>query len=116
MYKAIYLSPMVSSSNVRETARFFTELFQFEISLESEGYIIVSRDNLTLHLSQASNDVSLSEFYLEVDALDELWNSIKDKLKGLKLREPFNQAYGMREFHIEPPCTKTIMFVGQEIK
>jgi hypothetical protein len=45
-----------------------------------------------------------------------LWNSVKDKLSKLRVREPFNQDYGMREFHIEVPHTNSIMFVGQEIE
>ena len=55
------------------------------------------------------------EFYLEVDALDDLWDSIKDKLAGIKTRAPFDRDYGMREFHIIIPQTKTLMFVGQAL-
>ena len=56
------------------------------------------------------------EFYLEVDEIDSLWESIKDKIEGIKTKPPFDQQYGMREFHIIVPHTKTLMFVGQEIK
>jgi hypothetical protein len=56
------------------------------------------------------------EFYLEIDNVDNLWNSIKDKIQGLKVREPFNREYGMREIHIEIPQTKTLLFIGQELK
>ena len=56
------------------------------------------------------------EFYLEVDNLDELWHSIKDKLHGLKVREPFDRDYGMREIHIDIPQTNTLLFIGQELK
>jgi hypothetical protein len=53
------------------------------------------------------------EFYLEVDDIDSLWTSIKDKVEGLRVREPFDRDYGMREIHIEIPHTKTLLFVGQ---
>jgi hypothetical protein len=55
------------------------------------------------------------EFYLEVDHLDDLWHSVRDRLTGMKVKPPFNREYGMREFHILVPHTKTLMFVGQVI-
>jgi hypothetical protein len=56
------------------------------------------------------------EFYLEVDSVDDLWISIKDKVKNLKTREPFDRDYGMREIHIVIPQTNTLLFIGQKIK
>jgi hypothetical protein len=40
---------------------------------------------------------------------------MKDKLEDMKVREPFDQEYGMREIHIIVPGTKTLIFIGQEI-
>ena len=40
---------------------------------------------------------------------------MKDKLGEMKVREPFDREYGMREIHIIVPETKTLMFIGQEI-
>jgi hypothetical protein len=48
-----------------------------------------------------------------VDNVDNVWASIKDKVKGLKVKEPFDREYGMREIHIEIPHTKTLLFIGQ---
>jgi hypothetical protein len=50
-----------------------------------------------------------------VDDIETLWQSIQDKIKDLKVRAPFNQAYGMREIHIEIPKTNTLLFIGQPI-
>ena len=38
---------------------------------------------------------------------------VADKVAGLKVKEPFNQPYGMREVHVEIPATKTLLFIGQ---
>ena len=116
MYKALYLCPMVPSSNLKETVAFFIELFEFKLYFDYGSYAIIYKDNLSLHISQSQEHLTEMEFYLEVDALDELWNAIKHRLPDTRVREPFNQNYGMREFHIELPHTKTIMFVGQNIK
>ena len=115
MYKALYLSPMVPSYNIKETLNFFVDLFSFKIAREEQGYAIIYKDNHLIHILNAGADIGEMEFYLEVDAIDSLWNNIKDKLDGYKVKAPFDREYGMREFHIIIPHTKTLMFVGQAL-
>jgi hypothetical protein len=116
MYKALYLSPMVPSYNIKETLRFFVEFFGFDAIMDYDAYAIVKKDNHLIHILNAGEHIGEMEFYLEVDDIDGLWNSIKDKLGGIKVRAPFDREYGMREFHVIIPQTKTLMFVGQGIK
>ncbi|CAN5270484.1 hypothetical protein BH09BAC6_BH09BAC6_06090 [soil metagenome] len=115
MYKAMYLSPMVPSDDVRETMRFFVELFDFKVARDDGSYVIVHKDNHLIHILNAGADIGEMEFYMEVDDIDGLWESIKDKLPGIKMKPPFDREYGMREMHIIVPHTKTLMFVGQAI-
>jgi predicted enzyme related to lactoylglutathione lyase len=116
MYKAMYLSPMVPSYNIRETLRFFTDLFNFSVARDEGNYVIIYKDMQTIHILNAGTDIGEMEFYLEVDDIDSLWETIKDKLGDTKVRAPFDREYGMREFHIIIPHTKTLMFAGQLIK
>lgn len=116
MYKALYLSPMIPSYNIRETASFFANLLGFQKSMDSDSYVILYKDSCTIHILNAGTGIGQMEFYLEVDAIDRLWDGIKDKLAGIKARAPFDREYGMREFHIGVPHTETLLFVGQEIK
>jgi catechol 2,3-dioxygenase-like lactoylglutathione lyase family enzyme len=116
MYKVHYLSPMVPSYNIEETARFFTDLFGFQIARREPNYAIVYKDGHLIHFLNAGEDIGEMEFYLEVDHIDELWDSIKDKLSGSRSRAPLDREYGMREFHVIIPHTKTLLFVGQVIK
>jgi hypothetical protein len=115
-YKAMYLSPMIPSFNMEETGRFFKDILSFTPHMETETYAIYEKDNLTVHILRAGKDIGQMEFYLEVDDLDNLWSSIKDKLQGVKVKEPFNQEYGMREVHIGIPKTNTLLFIGQELR
>jgi hypothetical protein len=115
MYTAKYLSPMVPSFNVAATGQFFQELFEFEMVMDTQKYAIVKKDNLTIHILNAGQDIGEMEFYLEVDKIDSVWDGIKDRLTGLKHKAPFDREYGMREIHLEVPFTKTLMFIGQEI-
>jgi hypothetical protein len=115
MYKALHLSPMIPSYQLKETAVFFIDILGFGKMMYNDNYIILQKDHLTIHLLNAG-DIGEMEFYLEVDDIDGLWETIKDKLVGIKVREPFDREYGMRELHIIVPHTKTLLFIGQAIK
>jgi predicted enzyme related to lactoylglutathione lyase len=115
MYKAKYLSPMIPSFNIEKTVSFFTDLLDFKIGRDDKTYFILYKDNLTVHIQRAGSDIGEMSFYLNVDDIEKVWSSIKDKLGDMKVREPFDREYGMREIHIIIPETKTLMFIGQEI-
>jgi hypothetical protein len=116
MYKALYLSPMIPSFDLAETGRFFKDVLGFSALMDTKEYAIYAKENLTIHLLPAGQDIGQMEFYLEVDDLDGLWSDIKEKVKDLKVRAPFDREYGMREVHIAIPKTNTLLFVGQELK
>ncbi len=115
MYKALSVSPMIPSFNIEVTADFFRNILGFTPVMESEGYAIYQKDNLTIHVLPAGADIGQMEFYMVVDAIDALWASIEDRLQGLAVQAPFNREYGMREIHIQVPQTNTLLFIGQVI-
>ncbi|MGZ3758218.1 MAG: hypothetical protein ACXVAY_23235 [Mucilaginibacter sp.] len=115
MYKAIHISPMIPSYKVAETANFFRDWFSFSTRMDGD-YVILNKDDTTIHILNAGTDIGEMEFYLEVDDIDGLWETIKDKLEDIKVRPPFNREYGMREFHVIIPHTKTLLFVGQWVR
>lgn len=115
MYKAKYLSPMIPSYNLEKTVSFFIDLLDFKVERDDKTYFILYKDNLTVHILRAGSDIGEMEFYLVVDDIDQVWNNMKDKLEGMKVKEPFDREYGMREIHVIIPETKTLMFIGQEI-
>ena len=115
MYKAKYLSPMVPSFDIEKTVSFFISLLDFKVIRDEKTYVILCKDNLTIHILRAGPDIGEMEFYFEVDDIEKVWNNMKDKPGGMKIKEPFNRDYGMREIHIIIPETKTLMFIGQEI-
>jgi hypothetical protein len=116
MYKAKSLSPMIPSFNMKEAVAFFKDLLHFNVFMDEETYAILYKDNSSVHVLRAGADIGEMEFYLEVDDIDQVWESIKDKLAGIKFKEPFDREYGMREIHIIIPQTKTLMFIGQAIR
>lgn len=115
MYKAKFISPMIPSHDMKKTAAFFKDILSFESVMDTDSYSICKKDNLTIHILPAGENIGEMEFYLEVDDVDGLWAAIKEKVKDIKHRELFDRDYGMREIHIEIPCTKTLLFIGQVI-
>jgi hypothetical protein len=115
-YKAMHSSPMIPSYKISETALFFTELLGFSVALKDENYAVLYKDGAMVHLLRAGEDIGEMEFYLEIDNIDALWENIKDVLEGIRVKPPFDQKYGMREFHVILPQTKTLMFVGHAKK
>jgi catechol 2,3-dioxygenase-like lactoylglutathione lyase family enzyme len=113
MYKAKYLSPMIPSFDIQKTVLFFTDLLGFTIERDDTTYVILYKDHTTVHILRAGPDIGEMEFYFEVDDLETVWNNMKDKLTGIKVKAPFERKYGMREVHVAIPETKTLMFIGQ---
>ena len=116
MYQAQHLSPMIPSFNIRKTVSFFMEVLEFEIVRDEQTYVILQKNNLTIHILQAGKDIGEMEFYLEVDDIEAVWENMKNKISGLKVREPFTRDYGMREIHVAVPETKALLFIGQEME
>jgi predicted enzyme related to lactoylglutathione lyase len=106
---------MIPSYNLEKTVSFFTDLLDFRIGRDDKTYLILYKDNLTVHIQRAGADIGEMSFYLNVDNIDNVWNGMKDKLGDMIVREPFDREYGMREIHVIIPETKTLMFIGQEI-
>lgn len=115
MYRAKYLSPMIPSYNLEKTTSFFIELLDFKVVMDGKTYFILHKDNLTIHILSAGADIAEMEFYLVVDDIEKVWNNMKGRLDGIKVKEPFDREYGMREVHVIIPETKTLMFIGQEM-
>jgi hypothetical protein len=114
MYKAKYLSPMIPSFDIEKTVSFFIHLLDFRIRRDDKTYVILYKDNFTVHILRAGSNIGEMEFYFEVDDIEKVWNNMKGKLDGMKMREPFDREYGMREIHVIIPETKTLMFIGQQ--
>src|SRR3954469_24500812 len=115
MYTAKYLSPMIPSYNLEKTVSFFTDLLDFKIGRDDKTYFILYKDDLTVHIQRAGIDIGEMSIYLNVDDIAQVWSGMKDKVRDMKVKEPFDREYGMRELHIIIPETKTLLFIGQEI-
>ncbi len=110
------LSPMIPSVSVHTTVEFLVAGFEFSIVRDDGGYAILHKDGFAIHVAPAASSPGEMSAYLEVDDVDACWAQVAPLLdESIAVRAPFDRDYGMREFHVEVPGTKTLLFVGQRL-
>lgn len=79
------------------------------------------RDDVAVRLIEVEQNVDTAaqqnSFYIDVKGLDALYQEMKPALDVLpegRVRPPFNQDYGQREFHVLDP-DGTLVFFGEAI-
>ena len=115
MYRAKQISPMLPSYNIPETVRFFTDVLNFSIGRYDKFYVILYKEQTSVHVLSAGDEIGEMEFYLEVDNIESVWANMKVHVGNLKVKEPFDRDYDMREVHVIIPYTKALLFIGQVI-
>ncbi len=115
------ITPFVPCTSLETQIAFYRDSLGFAVGFQAEGYAFLRRDAVAVRLVEVSGDVDLSHperqgsFYVDVAGVDALYAALKPKLDVLpegRVRAPFDQAYGQREFHvIDEDCT--LVFFGE---
>lgn len=109
---------MLAVANMDETIAFYETLLGFTVVMKSPEYSILERNGQTIHfIAAASEEVLRSvrghvEIYIEVSAIDSLWEHVKTFKNHYRIRDLFDRDYGMTEFHISDP-NGCLIFVGE---
>lgn len=112
---------IVPVRDVVATVDFYADVLGFERRLisEDESFAIVVHGEAAVHfvatddekaLEATANNISI---YLWVRQLDALYAELGPKLAALgedRVRPPFDQPYGMREFHVKDPDGCLLLF------
>lgn len=115
------ISPMLAVADMDMTLDFYAAVLGFNRVMESPAYSIVERNGATIHFMKAADESVLNavrghtEIYIEVDDIGPLWAHVRTFREKYKLRDLFDQPYGMSEFHIGDP-NGCLVFVGQKTK
>ncbi len=113
------ISPMLAVANLDETLAFYRDVLGFTIAMQTAQYAIVERDGATIHFMPAADASVLqavrghTEIYIEVENIAALWAHVQQFQGKHRVRELFDQPYGMTEFHISDP-NDCLVFVGQK--
>lgn len=116
---------IVPVRDVVSSVDFYADVLGFERRMVSDdkNFAIVVHGDAALHLLHADDEASLNatanhiSIYLWVKDLDAVYAHYKDKLDALpegRVRAPFDQAYGMREFHVKDP-DGCLLFFGEPL-
>lgn len=114
------LRPMISTDQLEETIRFYTDLLGFVLGAKNDewGWASLYRDNVAIMLAKPNDHrpfngpVFTGSFYFNTDEVDVLWERLKDKVKICYAIENFE--WDMREFAIYDNNGYILQF-GQDI-
>lgn len=114
---------IVPVRDVLRSVDFYADVLGFERRFISDdkNFAIVVHGRAALHFLQADDEASLTatanhiSVYIWVRQLDAVYAQYRDKLDLLpegRVRPPFDQPYGMREFHVKDP-DGCLLFFGE---
>lgn len=117
------ITPFVPCTSLDAQIGFYADRLGFSLGYRDEGYAFLRRDAAAVRLLRIDTGVDLADperqgsFYIDVTGLDALYESLRTGLETLssdRLRPPFDQPYGQREFHVkDEDCT--LVFFGEAI-
>ncbi|MEL7093568.1 MAG: VOC family protein [Pseudomonadota bacterium] len=117
------ITPFVPCTSLARQIAFFRDTLRFTVGFEAEDYAFLRRDDVAVRLVQVDGSVDLTHperetsFYIDVENVDEVYAQMKPQLDTLapgRVRAPFDQDYGQREFHVkDEDCT--LIFFGEAI-
>lgn len=115
------ITPFVPCTSLDKQIDFYCACLGFELRYRAEGYAFLKRDAAALRLVEVWKDVDLhhperqTSFYIDVTGIDALYESLRPALENLpqgRVRPPFQQPYGQREFHVtDEDCT--LIYFGE---
>jgi len=115
---------IVPVRDVEKSVAFYRDTLGFEARFISpdKGFGTVVHGDAAIHLLKTDDADSLEatanhiSIYLWVKGVDALFTQLKPKLDKLgegRVRAPFDQPYGMREFHVKDP-DGCLLFFGED--
>jgi uncharacterized glyoxalase superfamily protein PhnB len=119
--KLTSIVPMLATTDIPETVRFYQERLGFECKSQMEGWACLERDGVELMLSAPNAHLPFEKPLLtgslyfrlsHADEVDELWAKVRGETPAVYPIEDFE--YGMREFAIRDNNGYILQF-GAEI-
>lgn len=113
------ITPFVPVNNLDNSVQFFEAILGFECTFKADNYAFIRRDSAALRIIEVDAHVDMKDekreqsCYIDVEDIDALYKELKPKLDLLpagRVRAPFNQDYGQREFHVKDEDALLVFF------
>ncbi len=123
MPQILHLTPFVLCSSLQKQIDFYCDRLGFSCGFRQDNYAFLTLGRVAIRLLECpprADGRPLGEeqsFYIDVSGIDELFESLQPGLADLpdaRVRAPFDQPYGQREFHVLDE-DGTLVFFGEEI-
>ncbi|WP_424986022.1 bleomycin resistance protein [Microbulbifer sp. S227A] len=118
------ITPFVPCTSLAAQIAFYRGVLGFALGYRAENYAFLRRDAVAIRLVEVDATVDLAHperegsFYIDVTGIDALYQGLRpglDTLPPERVRAPFDQDYGQREFHVaDEDCT--LVFFGEAIR
>jgi catechol 2,3-dioxygenase-like lactoylglutathione lyase family enzyme len=117
---------LVPVRDIERTAEFYEQTLGFRVHFmrDDKSFAIIKREGAAIHflrtddsevLRATANNIAI---YIWVKGLDELYSQLEPHLSALpagRVRRPFDQDYGVREFHVKDP-DGCLLFFAEDLK
>lgn len=101
------VTPFVPVADLGRSIRFYEQTLGFRCTFRADNYAYIRRGTVALRLLECPAEVAEAaknqQCYIDVDGIDALFDSLRAPLSALpsgRVRPPFDQDYGQREFHV----------------
>ena len=110
------LAPELPAADMRASIQYYVERLGFSLAMQMEGYAIVERDGVAIHLfDDAGRERSPVGVHIFSPELDEL--SAEFERRGAKIVQGIEvKSWGNREFRLVDVCGNELKFTEPEAK
>ncbi len=109
MAELLQITPFVLCCSLDRQIAFYCNVLGFEKGFQSDNYAFLRRGRVAVRLLECPPNLDgralgpEHSFYIDVTRLDAHFTSMQPQLDDLpkgRVRAPFDQHYGQREFHV----------------
>ena len=101
------ITPFVPCRSLARQIAFYRDVLGFEVGFTADNYAFLRREAVAVRLIEVEADDDWfgreMSFYIDVIGIDALYADMQNALSSLpegRVRAPFDQDYGQREFHV----------------
>ncbi len=123
MVECIQITPFVLCRDLQRQITFYETYLGFTLGFQADNYAFLKREQVAVRLLECpprTDGLPLGHdqsFYIDVRGIDALFVDLKPALDMLppdRVRPPFDQPYGQREFHVLDE-DGAVVFFGEAI-